>query len=54
VFTSSAIDFENWWSMWKTWPHVFQKALGPMLQQIHAESEVPKEEVLLSAHRSSF
>jgi hypothetical protein len=28
-FTSSAIDFENWWSMWKT--HVFRKALGPML-----------------------
>jgi hypothetical protein len=31
-FTSSAIGFENWWSMWKT--HVFRKALGPMLQQI--------------------
>jgi hypothetical protein len=27
-FTSSAIDFENWWSMWKT--HVFRKALGPI------------------------
>jgi hypothetical protein len=52
AFTSSAIDFENWWSMWKT--HVFRKALGLMLQQIHAEYEVPEEEVLLSAHRSSF
>jgi hypothetical protein len=28
-FTSSATDFENWWSMWKT--HVFRKALRPML-----------------------
>jgi hypothetical protein len=52
MFTSSAIDFENWRSMWKT--HVFQKALGPMLEQIHAEYEIPEEEVLLSAHRSSF
>jgi hypothetical protein len=45
-FTSSAIDFENWWSMWKT--HVFRKALGPMLQQIRAEYEAPEEEVLPS------
>jgi hypothetical protein len=30
--------------MWKT--HVFQKALGPMLQQIHAEYEALEEEVL--------
>jgi hypothetical protein len=52
AFTSSAIDFENWWSMWKT--HVFRKALGPMLQQIHAEYEIPEEEVSLSAHHSSF
>jgi hypothetical protein len=29
IFTSSAIDFEIWWSMWKT--HVFRKTLGPML-----------------------
>jgi membrane-bound lytic murein transglycosylase B len=43
-FTSSAINFVNWWSMWKT--HVFQKALGPMLQKIHAEYEVPEEEIL--------
>ncbi|PUZ75660.1 hypothetical protein GQ55_1G210800 [Panicum hallii var. hallii] len=28
--------------MWKT--HVFRKALGPMLQQIYAECEVPEEE----------
>jgi hypothetical protein len=47
-FTSSAIYFENWWSMWKT--HVFRKALGPMLQQIHAEYEAPEGEVLLSIH----
>jgi hypothetical protein len=26
--------------------HVFWKALGPMLQQIHADYEAPKEEVL--------
>jgi hypothetical protein len=52
AFTSSAIDFKNWWSMWKT--HVFRKALGPMLQQIHAEYEVPEEEVLLSAYHSFF
>jgi hypothetical protein len=45
-FTSLAIDFENWWSMWKT--HVFRKALGPMLQQIYAEYEAPEEEVLPS------
>jgi hypothetical protein len=45
-FTSSAISFENWWSMWKT--HVFRKALGPMLQQINAEYEAPEEEVLPS------
>jgi hypothetical protein len=45
-FTSSAIDFKNWWSMWKT--HVFRKAPGSMLQQIHAEYEAPEEEVLPS------
>jgi hypothetical protein len=45
-FTSLAIDFENWWSMWKT--HVFQKAPGPMLQQIHTEYEALEEEVLPS------
>jgi hypothetical protein len=52
AFTSSPIDFESWWSMRKT--HVFRRALGPMLQQIHAEYEVPEEEILLSAHCSSF
>jgi hypothetical protein len=51
-FISSAVGFEDWWLMWKT--HVFRRALGPMLQQIHAEYEVPEEEVLPSAHRSSF
>jgi hypothetical protein len=45
-FTSSAIRFENWWSMWKT--HIFRKALGPMLQQIDAEYEAREEEVLPS------
>jgi hypothetical protein len=45
-FTSSAIGFESWWSMWKT--HVFRKALGPMLQQINAEYVDPEEEVLPS------
>jgi hypothetical protein len=29
AFTSSAVDFENWWSMWKT--HIFRSTLGPML-----------------------
>jgi hypothetical protein len=52
AFISLAIGFEDWWSMWKT--HVFWRALGPMLQQIHAEYEVPEEEVLLSAHHSFF
>jgi hypothetical protein len=47
-FTFSAISFENWWSMWKT--HVFRKALGPMLQQIYAECEVPEEEVSPSVY----
>jgi hypothetical protein len=32
--------------MWKT--QVFRKALGPMLQQIHAEYEAPEEDVLPS------
>jgi hypothetical protein len=44
TFTSSAVDFEGWWTMWKT--HVFRRALGPMLQQIHPEYDVPAEEVL--------
>jgi hypothetical protein len=52
AFISSAVGFEDWWSMWKS--HVFRRALGLMLQQIHTEYEVPKEEVLASAHRSSF
>jgi hypothetical protein len=52
AFISSAVGFEDWWLMWKT--HVFRRALGLMLQQIHAEYEVPEEEVLPFAHRSSF
>jgi hypothetical protein len=45
TFTSSAVDFDGWWSMWKT--HIFRRALGPMLQQIHSEYEIPADEVLL-------
>jgi hypothetical protein len=45
---SSAVDFEDWWLMWKT--HIFRRALGPMLQQIHAEYEIPEGEVLPSAY----
>jgi hypothetical protein len=44
VFTSSAVDFDGWWLMWKT--HVFRRALGPMLQQIHSEYEIPARQVL--------
>jgi hypothetical protein len=43
--TSSAVDFDGWWLMWKT--HVFRGALGPMLQRIHPEYEIPAGEVLL-------
>jgi hypothetical protein len=52
VFTSSTVDFEGWWSMWKT--HVFRIALGPMLQQIHSEYEIPNGEVLLLIQCPSF
>jgi hypothetical protein len=45
TFTSSAVDFDGWWLMWKT--HVFRGALGPMLQRIHPEYEIPTGEVLL-------
>jgi hypothetical protein len=51
-FTSSAIGFESWWSMWKT--HVFRRALGPMLQQIHAEYEALEEEVSHQFSTSSW
>jgi hypothetical protein len=44
AFTSSVVNFEGWWSMWKT--HVFRRALGPMLQQIHPQYEIPAGEVL--------
>jgi hypothetical protein len=47
AFISSAVDFEDWWLMWKT--HVFWRALGPMLRQIHTEYEIPEGEVLLFA-----
>jgi hypothetical protein len=52
AFISSAVGFEDWWLMWKT--HVFQRALGPMLQQVYAEYEIPEGEVLPSVHRFSF
>jgi hypothetical protein len=52
AFISSAIDFEGWWMMWKT--HVFRKALGPMLQRIHAEYGIPEGEVLLSTYHFSL
>jgi hypothetical protein len=52
VFTSSTVDFEGWWLIWKT--HAFRRALGPMLQQIHSEYEIPAGEVLLFAHCFSF
>jgi hypothetical protein len=52
AFISSAVGFEDWWLMWKT--HIFQRALGPMLQQVYGEYEVPEGEVLPSAHRFSF
>jgi hypothetical protein len=45
TFTSSAVDFDGWWLMWKT--HVFRGALGPTLQRIHPEYEIPTGEVLL-------
>jgi hypothetical protein len=48
AFISSAVDFEGWWLMCKT--HIFWRALGPMLQQIHTEYEIPEGEVLLFAH----
>jgi hypothetical protein len=43
TFTSSAVDFDGWWTMWKT--HVFRGALGPMLQQIDPEYDIPDGEV---------
>jgi hypothetical protein len=52
AFISSAVGFKDWWLMWRT--HVFRRALGLMLQQIHAEYEIPEEEVLPSAHHFSF
>jgi hypothetical protein len=41
--TFSSNGFGTWWSMWKD--HIFQKALGPMLQQIDAEYEASEGEV---------
>jgi hypothetical protein len=42
-FIFSINGFGTWWSMWKA--HIFQKALGPVLQQIYAEYEVFEGEV---------
>jgi hypothetical protein len=42
-FTLSINGFEAWWSMWKD--HIFQKGLGPVLQQIDVEYEASEGEV---------
>jgi hypothetical protein len=58
IFASSTDGFENWWSMWKT--HAFRRALGPLLEQLDAEYDIPEEQVLLlanfldAAHNDSF
>jgi hypothetical protein len=52
AFISSAVDIEGWWLMFKT--HVFRRALGPMLLQIHAEYEIPEGEVLPFAYHFFF
>jgi hypothetical protein len=53
-FTFSINVFGTWWSMWKD--HIFQKALGPMLQQINAKYEVSEGEIfsLRTLHDLSF
>jgi hypothetical protein len=53
-FTFSINGFGSWWSMWKD--YIFQKALGPMLQQIDAEYEASEGEVfsLRTLHDLSF
>jgi hypothetical protein len=53
-FTFSISGFRTWWSMWKD--HIFQKALGPMLQQIDPEYEASEGEVfsLRTLHVLSF
>ena len=43
-FTSAIDGFETWWSMWKT--HAFRRALGPLLQQLDADYNIPAEQVL--------
>jgi hypothetical protein len=54
LFTFSINSFGTWWSMWKY--HIFQKALGPMLQQIDAEYEASEREVfsLRTLHDLAF
>jgi hypothetical protein len=42
-FTFSINGFRTWWSIWKD--HIFQKDLGPVLQQIDAEYEASEGEV---------
>ncbi len=42
-FTFSINGFGTWWSIWKA--HIFQKALGPLLQQIDTEYEASEGEV---------
>jgi hypothetical protein len=53
-FTFSIYSFGTWWSMWKD--HIFQKALGPILQQIDAEYEASEGDVfsLRTLHDLSF
>jgi hypothetical protein len=53
-FTFSINGFGTWWSIWKD--HIFQKALGLMLQQIDAEYEASEGEVfsLRTLHDLSF
>ena len=51
-FTSSTDGFEAWWAMWKS--HVFRRALGPLLQQLDADYDIPADQVPLLAIFFSF
>jgi hypothetical protein len=44
LFTFSINGFGTWWSMWKD--HIFQNALGSVMQQIDAEYEASEGEVI--------
>jgi hypothetical protein len=43
LFIFSINGFGTWWSMWKA--HIFQKALGSVLQQIDAKYKASKGEI---------